>query len=181
MFSRKQFIGQIGLSSIGLLMSNELSADSTSDPEGLIVYENEGETIMLREGTSIVMIKIAKSHGYKSMSFLASSLPPGDIIPVHKHLNEDEIIFIHKGSGILTVGEKEYPISEDLVAMVPKGVWHGLRNTGQDHIQMRFAYSPAGFEGYFREVGTPEGQPFVKRTLEERRPIARKCGMIYKQ
>lgn len=179
--SRKQFIGQLGLSSIGLLFSNELLADNSNDPEGIVVNENEGETIMLREGTSIVKIKIAKSHGYTSMSFLASSLPPGDIIPVHKHLNEDEIIFIHKGSGILTVGAKEYPITDDLVAMVPKGVWHGIRNTGQDNIQMRFAYSPAGFEGYFREVGTAVGKTFVKRSLEERRPIAKKWGMIYKQ
>jgi len=181
MSSRKQFIGQLGLSTFGLLFSNALLANNTGDLEGLVVNENEGETIMLREGSSIVKIKIAKSHGYKSMSFLASSLPPGDIIPVHKHLNEDEIIFIHKGSGLLTVGTNDYPISEDLVAIVPKGVWHGIRNTGRHHIQMRFAYSPAGFEGYFREVGTPVGQPFVKRSLEERRPIAKKWGMIYKQ
>ena len=180
MSGRKQFIGQLGLSTIGLLFGNELLADTTNDREGLVMNANEGETIMLREGTSIVKIKIAKNHGYQSMSFLASSLPPGDVIPVHKHLHEDEIIFIHKGSGVLTVGEKEYAISDDLVAMVPKGVWHGIRNTGQDHIQMRFAYSPAGFEGYFREVGTPEGKPFVKRTLEERRPIAKKWGMIFK-
>jgi len=45
---------------------------------------------------------------------------------------------------------------------------------------MRFAYIPAGFEGFFREVGTPVGQPLVKRTMEERRAIARKWGMIYK-
>lgn len=181
MSGRKQFIGKLGLCSIGLFFSNDLLSDNTTDLEGLVVNPNEGETIMLREGTSIVKIKIAKNHGFKSMSFLASSLPPGDIIPVHKHLNEDEIIFIHKGTGILTVGIKDYPISEDLVAMVPRGVWHGIRNIGEEHIQMRFAYSPAGFEGYFREVGTPAGQPFVKRSLEERRPIAKKWGMIYKQ
>ena len=98
MSGRKQFIGQLGLSTIGLLFGNELLADTTNDREGLVMNANEGETIMLREGTSIVKIKIAKNHGYQSMSFLASSLPPGDVIPVHKHLNEDEIIFIHKGS-----------------------------------------------------------------------------------
>ena len=179
--TRKQFVGQLGLAPIGFFLGENALAHSANDPEGLVVNENEGETIMLREGTSLVKIKIAKVHGYTSMSFLASTLPPGDVIPIHKHLNEDEIIFIHKGKGILTVGEKEYPIAEDLVAMVPKGVWHGIQNTDQEPIQMRFAYSPAGFEGYFREVGTPLGKPFVKRTLEERRPIAKKWGMVYKQ
>jgi len=63
---------------------------------------------------------------------------------------------------------------------VPKGVWHGLQNTGSLNIEMRFAYTPSGFEGYFREVGTPPGQPFVVRTKEEKRIIARKWGMIHK-
>jgi mannose-6-phosphate isomerase-like protein (cupin superfamily) len=181
MSSRKQFIKQISLGSMGMLFANQLFADNNSNKEGLVVNENEGEEIMLREGTATVKIKIAKTNGYKTMSFLASSIPPGDSIPVHKHLNEDEVIFIHKGSGVITVGKKEYPLSENLVAMVPKGVWHGIRNTGNESIEMRFAYSPAGFEGYFREVGTPAGQPFIKRSLEERRPIAKKWGMIYKQ
>ena len=181
MASRKKFISQLGLSSIGLLYGNDLCADNAGETEGLVVSQNEGETIFLREGSALVRIKIAKRQGYNSMSFLASTIPPGDMIPVHKHLHEDEIIFIHKGSGVLTVGEKEYPITPDLVAMVPKGDWHGINNTGKDDIQMRFAYSPAGFEGYFREVGTPEGQPFIKRSLAERRPIAKKWGMIYKQ
>jgi quercetin dioxygenase-like cupin family protein len=181
MSTRKQFVNKLSLTAMGLLFTHRITAGIDNNPEGIVVSEDEGETIMLREGTSIVKIKIAKSHGYRSMSFLASSLPPGDIIPTHKHLNEDEIIFIHKGKGILTLGEREYSFTEDLVAMVPKGAWHGITNTGREDVEMRFAYSPAGFEGYFREVGTPLGKPFIKRTLEERRPIAKKWGMLYKQ
>ena len=45
---------------------------------------------------------------------------------------------------------------------------------------MRFGYTPSGFEGFFREVGTPVGQPFIQKTMEERRAIAKKWGMIYK-
>ena len=71
-------------------------------------------------------------------------------------------------------------IKEGAVALVPKGIWHGLRNTGTENIEMRFAYTPSGFEGFFREVGTPAGQPFVQKTMEERRAIAKKWGMIYK-
>ena len=46
---------------------------------------------------------------------------------------------------------------------------------------MRMAFTPSGFENYFREVGQPVGQPFVQKTMEERRAIAKKWGMIYKQ
>jgi quercetin dioxygenase-like cupin family protein len=134
----------------------------------------------MRDGSAIVKIKIARTQGAQSISFLSESFKPGDRLPVHKHLNEDELIFLHSGSGIFTLGEKQYPISKGAVAVVPRGVWHGLQNTGTENIEMRFVYTPSGFEGFFREVGTPLGQPFVQRTMEERRAIAKKWGMIYK-
>jgi quercetin dioxygenase-like cupin family protein len=101
-------------------------------------------------------------------------------LPIHKHLNEDEFIFLHKGSGLFTLGDKQYQIKEGAIALVPKGVWHGLQNTGSENIEMRFGYTPSGFEGFFREVGTPVGQPFIQKTMDQRRTIARKWGMIYK-
>ena len=180
MNSRRKFLG---LSSIGILSSllplQGFSADNLAF-EGLVVNEEEGETIMIRNGTTTLRIKISKTHGAQSMSFLSESILPGDEIRVHKHLNEDELIFLHKGSGLLTLGEKQFPVGEGSVALVPKGVWHGLQNTGTENIEMRFSYTPSGFEGFFREVGTPAGQPFVTKSKEEKEIIAKKWGIIYK-
>ena len=148
--------------------------------EGLVVNEQEGETVMIRNGTTILRIKVSKAQGSQSMSFLSESILPGEGIPVHKHLNEDELIFIHKGSGLFTLGEKEYAVTEGAVVVVPKGIWHGLQNTGKENLEMRFAYTPSGFEGFFREVGTPAGQPFVKKTKEEKDILAKKWGIVYK-
>ena len=105
---------------------------------------------------------------------------PGDGILVHKQLNEDEIFFIHKSAGVFTLGEQQYPVREGAVIIAPKGIWHGLQNTGTSHIEMRFGYSLAGFEGFFKEMGTPVGQPFTEKRMEERRRIAAKWGMVYK-
>jgi mannose-6-phosphate isomerase-like protein (cupin superfamily) len=181
MNSRKQFIelGAAGFLSC-LFFPLPAFSNETSDFEGLVVAEEEGETLLLRNGTTILRIKIAKTQGSPSICFLSESILPAEAIPVHKHLNEDELIFIHKGSGSFTLGEKQYPVSEGAVAVVPKGVWHGLQNTGNENIEMRFAYTPSGFEGFFREVGTPPGQPFVKKTAEEKRIIAQKWGIVYK-
>jgi quercetin dioxygenase-like cupin family protein len=131
-------------------------------------------------GTARVTIKVAKINGSKSVSFLSESFIPGDAINIHKHSNEDELIFIHKGSGILTLDEKEYSVRIGAVALVSKGVWHGLKNNGTENIEMRFAYTPAGFEGYFRELGTPLSQSFIKRTKDEKRIVGLKYGLIRK-
>lgn len=147
---------------------------------GIVSNDEDGEVLRLRDGTAIVRIKISKLKGSNSMSFLSESFKPGDALPVHKHLNEDEFIFMHRGSGLLTLGDKQYPVKEGAVTLVPKGVWHGLQNTGTENIEMRFGYTPAGFEGFFREVGFPVGEPFVRRTMEQRRAIAKKWGMVYR-
>ena len=182
MTSRRQFLqqGSLGFLSSLILPFPALAKD-TSDFTGLVISEDEGEAIQMRDGTAIVKIKIAKIQGAESISFLSESFKPGDALPVHKHLNEDEFIFLHKGSGLFTLGDKQYQIKEGAVALVPKGVWHGLQNNGSENIEMRFGYSPSGFEGFFREVGTIVGQPFIQKTMNERRAIAKRWGMIYKK
>jgi quercetin dioxygenase-like cupin family protein len=177
MSSRRKFLQQGGLSLLSLLASPSLtSGENHRGFDGLVVSDNTGETFRLRDGAAIVRIKIAKTQGPVSMSFLSESFLPGDEVPVHKHANEDELIFIHRGSGLLTLGEKEFPVDEGAVALVPKGTWHGLKNTGTENVEMRFGYMPAGFEGFFREVGTPIGQHFVAKTKEQRKAIAAKVG-----
>ena len=179
--SRRQFVEQGSRVLIAtLLFPFPAFSNAAENFEGVVVNEDEGEVIRMRDGSAIVRIKIAKTQGAHSISFLSESFRPGDRLPLHKHLNEDELIFLHKGTGLFTLGAKQYPIKAGAVALVPKGVWHGLENTGSENIEMRFGYSPAGFEGFFREVGTPVGQPFKQRTIEERIAIAQKWGMIYK-
>ena len=183
MTSRRKFLQQ---GSVGILLIfarpaiGFSSSSSTASFGGLVVSDEEGEAVRIRDGSAIVRIKVAKTQGAESVSFVSSSFRPGDEIPVHKHSNEDEFIFLHRGSGLFTLGEKELPIKEGAFALVPKGTWHGLKNTDIENIEMRFGYSPAGFEGFFREVGTPLNHPFVSKTKEERRAIAKKWGMLYK-
>ncbi|MDP4262826.1 MAG: cupin domain-containing protein [Bacteroidota bacterium] len=181
MNSRRQFIskGSLGILS-ALILPSPAFSNENPEFEGIVVNGDEGEAVRMRDGTAIVKIKISKTQGAKSICFLSESFKPGDSLPVHKHLNEDELIFLLKGSGLFTLGNQQYPISEGAVAMVPRGIWHGLQNTGDEDIEIRFAYTPSGFEGFFREVGTPVGQPFVKKSMEQRKAIAKKWGMIYK-
>lgn len=46
--------------------------------------------------------------------------PAGDGIPEHKHLHEDEFLYIHSGTAILTVGDIKEEVSNGGLAYVPK-------------------------------------------------------------
>lgn len=182
MISRRRFVGQGSLGVLASFMLPLLAYCKTAeDFEGFIVNEEEGEAFRLRDGRANVKIKISKQQGAGSISLLASVVATNDAILVHKHLNEDEFIFIRQGSGLFTLGEKEQAVKAGSIVLIPKGVWHGLKNTGTEDIGLVFGYSPAGFEGFFREVGSPVGQAFVEKTLEQRKAIARKWGMVIKE
>lgn len=186
MSTRKKFLHQSGLGVFSLLLPGMIFPRQIQDEfKGIVLNEEEGEIYqwpdrITGEGTARVTIKIARVNGSHSVSFLSESFVPGDAIKIHKHSNEDELIFLHKGTGILTLDEKEYAVRSGAVALVPKGAWHGLKNTGTENIEMRFGYTPSGFEGYFRELGTPVGQPFVRRSREERIKVGLKYGLIRK-
>lgn len=181
---RRRFL-QIGTAFITALFAgfpkiNQAQAISDNS-KGVIVREGEGEHIITGRRKAPLTIKFSQEkNGINNISFLTEDIFPERKIPVHKHLYNDELIFIHKGEGIFTLDEQVTEIKSGTVIFVPRGVWHGLENTGKENIVMVFGYSPAGFEAYFRENGTPAGMPAKVRTAEEYAMTEKKYGMIFK-
>ena len=150
--------------------------------KGIVVHENEGIHILTGRRKVPITIKISKTkHGVDGISFCVEDQSPGRKMRIHKHLNNDELIFIHKGEGTLTLDDESIEVKTGDVAFVPRGTWHGLDNTGKENLLMVFQYSPAGFEEYFIENGTIVGMPDKVKTEEEYAITEKKYGMVYKE
>jgi mannose-6-phosphate isomerase-like protein (cupin superfamily) len=115
-----------------------------------------------------------------TMSMVISEVSPGANIPIHLHRNEDELIFIHTGTGIVTLGDGQVPSSAGAVLYAPKGIWHGIENTGSDVLTWCAIWSPPGFEQFFRETGVPPGVDGRYPTPAQIAASARKHGMVFK-
>jgi len=153
---------------------------ASNNNKGIVVREDEGIHILTRRKVPIT-IKISKTkHGVDGISFCVEDMIPGRKMRIHKHLNNDELIFIHKGEGTLTLDKESIEVKSGDVVFVPRGIWHGLDDTGKENLSMVFQYSPAGCEEYFIENGTPVGMPAKERTEEEYALTEKKYGMIYK-
>ena len=154
----------------------------TNNAKGFVVHEEEGIHILTGRRKAPMNIKISKTkHGVENISFCTEDIIPGRKLRIHKHLHNDELIFIHKGEGTFTLDEEAIEVKTGTVVFVPRGVWHGLENTGKENIRMVFQYSPAGFEEYFIENGTLVGMPAKERTEEEYKLAQKKYGMVYKE
>ncbi len=181
---RRQFLKTAGLSSaVAFLSPNALAMESEGNEDsGFVTNPDNHQTYYIAGRQAPVTIVVDKSRkGVKTISFCYEDIRPGDGVPVHKHLNEIEMIYIQGGSGVFTLGDKTFPVQDGSAAYVPKGVWHGLQNTGPSTIRMMFSYAPSGFEDYFREIGVPKGVEWKEKSDEEWAAISKKYGIVMKR
>ena len=150
---------------------------------GTVRQAGEGTPLVSgrRRGLMHVKVDTAEAPGV-AMSMVISEVPPGGAIPEHLHQNEDEIIFLHTGAGLVTLGESSVPSTAGAMLYAPRGVWHGIENTGSEVITWCAIWSPAGFEQYFnfKEVGTPPGSGEPAPSAAAVAAAARKYGMIFR-
>jgi quercetin dioxygenase-like cupin family protein len=158
----------------------QISFANHSNKNGIVRNEDEGEIYFVRENTPITIKVSKKTDGIDSVSICTEEIPLSGGIPIHKHLNNDELFFFHKGNGTFILDEQEFAVSEGSSAFVPRGVWHGLKNTRNELLVFTFGFSPAGFEDFFRQIGTIKGAPFKAKTEEEKNSLAKKYGMVFK-
>lgn len=181
MKNRRSFLktSALSISAAPFISIRETLFDNFAN-DAVVKQPDQCETFFVRENTPITFNISKTTDNISSVSLLTEELIPGSAIPVHKHLNEDEYFFFISGTGVITIDDKEYIFKPGTSAFVPKNTWHGLKNNSNDKVFFSFGYSPSGFEGFFREVGTPKGQPFMQKPKDEFESIAKKYGMVFK-
>jgi len=68
-------------------------------------------------------------------------MPPGNKIPTHKHLYEDEVIFVHKGSVRVTLAGQQYDAGTGATVFIPHGNWIGVENTASEPAMILFVFN----------------------------------------
>src|SRR5215213_9184263 len=102
------------------------------------------------------MITSANTAG--RFSAQSAVLRPGELLIPHTHRQEDEFTFVFRGRIGGRVGDHDLVVEEGGLLIKPRGIAHAMWNpTDVEAITLEFL-SPAGFEGFFEEMGRlPEG------------------------
>ena len=83
--------------------------------------------------------------------------------PLHVHEHEDELFYVLEGEHVFQVGDEELRVGPGGLVFAPRGVPHAQRRVVPRTGRVLVMTSPAGFEGFFRELATGE-RPGVGRT-----------------
>lgn len=141
--------------------SSGASSESVATP--LVLAADEGERRLWRIGEGIpFLIKVDRQNGGSQDLVMGyEEIPAGVTIPTHRHLLADEIIFVHRGSGVARVGDLEEAFDTGAIIYIPRDFPVSIQNTGQEPVAIAFVFSAPGFETFMRDMSVPEGEAVV--------------------
>lgn len=142
----------------------------------LILDAAAGERRVRRPGANSVaalntpfIIKVDRRNGGSPDLVMGTEdVAPGQAIPPHRHLLADEIVYIHRGTGVAELGDQRREVAEGSTIYIPRNVRITLRNTGPAPMSIVFTFSKPGFEELMREGSVLEGQPVLALSDSER-------------
>jgi quercetin dioxygenase-like cupin family protein len=145
----------------------------------VVLEKSEGETRVRRPLGSLptpsveFMLKVSpENSGSKHLVLGTEDIPPGGVIPKHKHLEQDEILLIQTGTAHVTLDDQEYDVHAGGTVFFPAQTWVGLKNIGTDTISLVFIFSAPGFEKNMRCASVPAGQSAPPINTEELKACA---------
>ncbi len=110
---------------------------------------NEGELLSDSRGRT-TSVTVSPQTGSTDLSFWTTEIPPGSNITVHRHDRTEEILFVHKGSGTVLLGDERINVQEGSTIYVPRGTYHGLENESDDDIIIAFVSKPQDLVNFIR-------------------------------
>src|SRR5713101_6432326 len=152
----------------------------------VVLEKNEGEARVRRPlgvlpiPTAEFILKVTpENSGSKHLVLGTEDIPPGGVIPKHKHLEQDEILLVQTATAHVTLNDKEYDVHAGGVVFFPAQTWVSLKNIGKDSISLVFISSASGFEENMRCGSVQAGQPAPSITTDELRACAHKGHVEY--
>lgn len=120
-------------------------------PRPLVRSVADAEALPILGGKAEVRILFdASISGDKSAYLGAMVAKPGVVVPLHRHSESSEYLFVIEGDAEMTVAGKVIPVRAGDGIQIPPGVEHGVTISGGADFKAIQLYSPAGPEQRFK-------------------------------
>jgi quercetin dioxygenase-like cupin family protein len=150
-------------------------------PDLTILQPGEGQVGDLVPGIGVAFKFWGRDTG-EAISVVEHPFQVGALVPPHLHTREDEYSIVTEGEIGFRSGDREVVLGAGGYITKPRGEMHAMWNAGQVPARMIEIISPAGFEGFFREMSelvaeaAKKGEPPAFPAIEE---IATRYGLEF--
>ncbi len=164
---------------------SDAQSASSGEATPLILEKNEGELRVRRPRevpvpTKSFMFKVdSKNGGSQHLIFFTEEIPPGGTIPRHKHLGQDEILFIKTSTAHVWLGSQERDVHAGATVFIPSETWISLKNTGSEDLALVSIFSGLGFDDYLRCTSIPAGGQSAALSSQEWKECQHKGHAVF--
>jgi quercetin dioxygenase-like cupin family protein len=158
------------------------AARPKATPKPLLLEKNEGERRIWREpppGDFILKVS-PKNNGSHHLVMGTEGMAPGDEFPTYKHLGQDEILYIEKGTVRVHLGDQERDLHAGGTVFIPAYTWVSVKNAGTDSVNVVFVFSAPGFENYMRCDSVLPNEKVTPLSTEEQEACSHEGHVVYK-
>lgn len=188
----------IHLASLLLLATIPLSAQTTAAPSAnniqaptnsqpmpkqptpTVFQADEGDRWMLVGKKPLIFKVDPVTTGSDTLVVGTEEMPPGNRIPTHEHLYEDEVIFVHKGTVHVTLAGQGYNAGTGATVFIPHGNWIGLENATAEPAMILFFFNKPAFEKCLRARSSRPGETFTMPPPEKMAAVEKDCHQVMK-
>jgi len=149
-------------------------------PTATVFQADEGDRWMLL-GQKLLIFKVDPvTTGSRTLTVSTEEMPPGSNIPIHKHLHEDEVVFVHKGTLRVTLGDDQFEARTGATVFIPQGTWIGFENVSAEPAMILGFFNKPGFEQCLRFMSVREGQKYTQPPAGKLKAVREECHEVMK-
>lgn len=89
---------------------------------------------------------------------ITEELLPGAVIPWHRHLDQDEIVYTENGTVYAQVGDRTESLGPHATIFIPRKTWVTIKNSGQTTVRLLAVFNHPDFAQFLRCISVPAGR-----------------------
>lgn len=109
----------------------------------IVINRRRAEVINTPQGSEIRPLMDRTTSSIELCSLAEEVLPAGAAVPLHHHLETEEVYYILEGKGRMRVGDDVREVSAGDAIFIPRRAAHTLENTGAVPIRLLLICGPA--------------------------------------
>ena len=97
-----------------------------------IVNRRKSAPFLTKDGSEIRSILDRTNSSASNQSLAEATLPPGAATDAHRHPRTEEIYYILRGAGRMTLGTEQREVEPGDGILIPSGTRHTIENIGRE-------------------------------------------------
>src|SRR3954469_5249581 len=118
----------------------------------IVINRKSAAVINTPHGSEIRPLMDRTTSDIERCSLAEEVLPVGRAVGRHHHIETEEVYYILRGAGRMTVGDEVRDVTAGDAVFIPRGLIHSLENTGRESMTILLVCGPAySYDDHHRE------------------------------